>query len=99
MMGVRPGFFQAEDAQNNDASAYMGGVIYRTAFTAAALSSTVNANRANCPDQYGDVDYGFTSISQAANRPWQFQYVQQDAYKGLLPWEIMPQIPQQQPWE
>jgi hypothetical protein len=96
---VQPGKWKAEDAENNDASAYGGGVIIRTAFTAAALNSTHINSRPDSPPLFDDVEFGYLGGGANANRPWQFQYVEQGGYAGLLPYELQPQIPAAQPWE
>lgn len=99
MAGVKPGFFRADDAMEQEAQAYGGGVIIRPAQVAAILNSTKVNMRANSPDPFDEVDYGYAGRIPQANKPVPFQYVQQDGYKGLLPWEILPQIPERDPWE
>lgn len=103
-MPIKPGIFQGDDA-SLDGQQWWGGVIRRPAQVAAALNSTrVNRRSAGMlrdsqADMYEEVNYGFGGPAAQANRPWQFQYVQQDGYKGLLPWEVLPQIPEGNPWE
>lgn len=99
MLKVLAGIFQAIDAQFTDASAYGGGQIIRTAFTAAVLNSTHINSRPGQLNPFDDVDFGFMSPMAEANRPWQFQYVEQQGYAGLLPYELQPQISSQPPWE
>lgn len=98
-MAVRPGTFVAQDAMDYDAQDYGGGLIVRTAFTAAVLNSTFVNARPDSPDVWGDVSFGYAGVLPQSNKPVPFQYVQQDGYKGLLPWELLPQIPERNPWE
>ncbi len=101
---VKPGIFGAEDA-TLDGQQWGGGVIKRPPFIAAALNST-HVNRRGPAmlrdaqfDVFEDVNFGYHGPAAAANRPWQFQYVTGDGYKGLLPWEVLPEIPERNPWE
>lgn len=104
MRGVKPGTFNAADAIL-DGQQWGGGVIRRPQFVASALNST-RVNRrgpGQLPDaqadMYGEVNFGFAGRAAAVNRVPQFQYVQGDAYKGVLPWEVMNEIQARKPWE
>jgi len=99
MGAIRPGYFRAEDMNNVEALAPEGGVIYRTAFTAAVLNSTHINARLDSPNVWEDVNFGFNGVAAMANKPAPFQYVQQASYAGLIPWQILPEIPQRNPWE
>jgi hypothetical protein len=103
-MAIKPGTFNAADAIL-DGQQWGGGVIKRPPQVAGFLNSTrINRRLPGMlpdgqADMYEGVNYGFTAPMAQVNRPPQFQYVQGDAYKGLLPWEVMAQIPERNPWE
>ena len=101
------GTFLGDDLATVEGTAYQGGLIVRTAQTAAVMNSTRINRRdlAMLPDAQADVFeetyYGYVGPAAAQNRPepYRYQYVTQDGYKGFVPWEILPQIPEANPWE
>lgn len=104
-MRVKPGQFVAEEILSPEGLAYGGGAILRPAQVAAILSSTSINRRgplqlrdAQC-DVHEEVDLGYIYGATRANIPVPFQYVTQDGYKGVLPWEVLPQVPDSRPWE
>ena len=102
---VKPGIFRSEEVENVEGQAWGGGAILRPAQVAGILSNThVNARgpmmlRDAQDDQFEQVDYGYIFGATRANIPVQMQYVTQDAYKGVLPWEVLPKLAEQKPWE
>lgn len=103
---VLAGIFVGADVQDIEGAALGGGLIRRPPHVAAALNST----RVNCRgphqlrdaqcDVFEDVHFGYIyDWPERANAYVGFQYVEQDAYKGVVPWEIMPQVPESEPWE
>lgn len=104
-MIVKPGQFAGEEILSPEGLAYGGGVILRPAQVAAILSSTsINRRgphqlRDAQRDVHEEVDRGYIFGATRANIPVQFQYVTQDGYKGVLPWEVLPQVPESRPWE
>lgn len=103
---ILAGIFLGQEMQDTEGPALGGGLIRRSPHVAATLNSTrVNRRgpamlRDAQDDLYEEVHYGYIyDWPSRANAYVGFQYVQQDAYKGVVPWEIMPQVPESEPWE
>lgn len=96
---IKAGTFLSEEQQHPQDGVLQGGVIKRTAFTAAVLNSTRINNRPMLPDVWEGIYLGYAGVLPQDNKPVPFQYIQQDSYRGLLPWEIQPEIPERKPWE
>jgi len=103
---VRQGFFQGEELIDPPAYDYIGGQIHRPAQVAAILNSTRINNRLTfqatvgmCFDPFEDLKLNYMYRLPQDDKPAGFQYVMGDGYAGYVPWEIMPQIPQPEPWE
>lgn len=96
------GTFLAQDAENPQAGTFGGGLVKRHYQTTAVMNST-RINRRYALDGSGDLYeatfYGFAGRLPQDDKPVGFQYVEQDGYKGIVPWEILPQMPEQFPWE
>lgn len=103
---VLAGIFVGDDVKHVEGAAWGGGLIKRPPHVAAALNST-RVNRRGShqlrdaqSDLYEEVHYGYIyDWPERANAYVGFQYVQGDAYKGIIPWEILPQVPESEPWE
>lgn len=103
---VLAGIFVGQDVQSVEGAALGGGLIRRPPHVAAALNSTrVNRRgplhlRDAQIGQFEEVHYGYIyDWPERANAYVGFQLVQGDAYKGVVPWEILPQVPESEPWE
>lgn len=103
---VKQGVF-VTDALIDPGAMYLGGgLVKRPAQVAAILNSTHISNRlalqglvGMCADVFEEVRWGYGYRIPQDDKPVGFQHVTGDGYGGFLPWEILPQIPVEEPWE
>lgn len=98
-MAVKPGYFKAQEVQDVEGQAWLGGEISRPAQVAAILNSTRIASREYLPDVFDGQTFATLRATPQSNKAERFQYVTLDSYKGFVPWEVQPQMPDDRPWE